>query len=353
MARGGKRTLILTAAAIAAGGMASAQSYDTLSDPDEGQYPLLLDGTLSGGGDLKEDNSPHSGLFRFPTLLDPWEAFKANVREKTGITFGGSLGVLYQNYSEIPSFNPQAERDSVGQKFTLIDNDGTDAVTGTFNGYAEGDLVLVGDGQRGCDLRNQHGAFRDVAFFGGDAERANRDPFAFAIGEAQIIEHVGEVATGNEVHRQREGAIDFDQAVHGHDGAVAQIGIGHCLAAEAFDVALAEGQAACHDLQRDAAIERLLRGEVDNTHAAAAEFFLDQEVAEGSAVLGFGGWLLPFLMAEQAIKHQELAALRQDVFAQMLCVGLGKGRRIAGVVGAVLFDEGFDRPLDLEVVRRR
>ena len=116
-----RRALLTTGALLFATGLANAQAQDveTLSDPDEGQYPLLLDGTLSGGGDLKEDNSPHSGLFRFPTLLDPWEAFKANVREKTGITFGGSLGVLYQNYSEIPSFNPQAERDSVGQKFTL------------------------------------------------------------------------------------------------------------------------------------------------------------------------------------------------------------------------------------------
>jgi len=33
----------------------------------------------------------------------------------------------------------------IGQKFTLIDNDGADPVVGTFNGYAEGDLVLVGD----------------------------------------------------------------------------------------------------------------------------------------------------------------------------------------------------------------
>lgn len=33
----------------------------------------------------------------------------------------------------------------VGQQFMLIKNDGTDAVDGTFNGYAEGDLVQSGD----------------------------------------------------------------------------------------------------------------------------------------------------------------------------------------------------------------
>jgi hypothetical protein len=93
-----------------------AQDADTLSDADEGPYPLLLDGTLGGAGDLKDDNAPHSGLFRFPTLLEPWEAFKGRVNEATGITFGGSWGVLYQNYSDVP---PGAEQDSVGQKFTL------------------------------------------------------------------------------------------------------------------------------------------------------------------------------------------------------------------------------------------
>jgi autotransporter-associated beta strand protein len=33
----------------------------------------------------------------------------------------------------------------IGQKFTLVDNDGTDPIVGIFDGYAEGDLVLVGD----------------------------------------------------------------------------------------------------------------------------------------------------------------------------------------------------------------
>jgi porin len=109
------RTLAAASLAVAASQLL-AQDLETLSDPDEGRYPLLLDGTLGGAGDLKEDNAPHSGLFRFPTLLEPWEAFKGTVREATGITFGGSWGVLYQNYSDVP---PGAERDSVGQKFTL------------------------------------------------------------------------------------------------------------------------------------------------------------------------------------------------------------------------------------------
>ncbi len=117
--RWGWRFALAGAALTVVGAAASAQTYDTPSDPDEGQYPLLLDGTLSGDGDLKEDNAPHSGLFRFPSIMDPWDAFKADVREKTGITFGGSWGVLYQNYSNLSPFLGGTEQDSVGQKFTL------------------------------------------------------------------------------------------------------------------------------------------------------------------------------------------------------------------------------------------
>ena len=107
--------LALVAGSLALGGGAvQAQDVETPSDLDEGQYPLLLDGTLSGDGDLKEDEAPHSGLFRFDSVLGPYEAFKANVREKTGINFGGSWGVLYQNYSDLSPFLGEP-RDSSGR----------------------------------------------------------------------------------------------------------------------------------------------------------------------------------------------------------------------------------------------
>src|SRR5579871_6194912 len=35
-------------------------------------YPDLLDGTLSAGGDLLDDETPQRGFFRAPTMLDPW-----------------------------------------------------------------------------------------------------------------------------------------------------------------------------------------------------------------------------------------------------------------------------------------
>jgi len=59
----GWRGAVAAGLLAAAGQSALAQGTDleTPSDPDEGQYPLLLDGTLSGDGDLKEDEAPHSG----------------------------------------------------------------------------------------------------------------------------------------------------------------------------------------------------------------------------------------------------------------------------------------------------
>ena len=74
-----------------------------------------MEGTLSAGGDLEDDYAPRTGLFRFPTVLDPYNAFKAQLRRDYGIVFGGSYGILWQNYSSslIDQWN------AVGSKFTF------------------------------------------------------------------------------------------------------------------------------------------------------------------------------------------------------------------------------------------
>ena len=94
---------------------ASAQSPEPEPVFEDGQYPDLLDGTLSAEGDLEDDEAPRSAHFRFPTSLGPWLAFKEAVQESTGITFGGSYGVLWQNYQD--SF--LGEENSVGGKFAM------------------------------------------------------------------------------------------------------------------------------------------------------------------------------------------------------------------------------------------
>ena len=91
------------------------QELETLSELDEGQYPDLLDGTLSAEGDLIESESPSSARLRFEGVLGPWNDAKARFRESTGITFGGSAMVLWQNFSD-PGLG---EEDAVGGKLTL------------------------------------------------------------------------------------------------------------------------------------------------------------------------------------------------------------------------------------------
>ncbi len=79
------------------------------------QYPDLLDGTLSAGGDLEDDETPKRGFLRFDTRFGPWLELKQVLQQKLGVTVGGSYGALYQNYSQ----SLTGEEDSVGGKFTL------------------------------------------------------------------------------------------------------------------------------------------------------------------------------------------------------------------------------------------
>jgi porin len=78
-------------------------------------YPDRLDGTLSALGDLEDDEAARTSWLRFPTLLDPWMESKARFRAATGINFGGSLGLLWQNYSDPLLGEPNA----AGYKLTF------------------------------------------------------------------------------------------------------------------------------------------------------------------------------------------------------------------------------------------
>ncbi|MGL6044724.1 MAG: hypothetical protein ACRC1J_12450, partial [Sandaracinobacteroides sp.] len=83
--------------------------------PDEAGYPDLLDGTLGVQGDLQEDETPRTSLTNTQPSLPPWFAFKRRFEERTGINFGGSYGVLVQNYSETLT----GEDTAFGHKFTF------------------------------------------------------------------------------------------------------------------------------------------------------------------------------------------------------------------------------------------
>lgn len=81
----------------------------------EQSYPELLKGTLSAEGDLEEDATPRTTVTNTAPALSPWFAWKARIQERTGITFGGSYGLLWQGFSN----SRFGEDDAVGHKFTF------------------------------------------------------------------------------------------------------------------------------------------------------------------------------------------------------------------------------------------
>jgi len=88
----------------------------TIDLPDQG-YPDLLETTMSVEGDIDETaaEGQRGSLLRRETLLGGYFEWKQRLRERTGFSFSGSWGLLYQHYSE----TLLADQDAVGSKFTL------------------------------------------------------------------------------------------------------------------------------------------------------------------------------------------------------------------------------------------
>ena len=78
-------------------------------------FPALLEGALGVEGDLAEDATPRTTVTNAVPALSPWMNWKAGVQARTGISFGGSYGVLWQNYSS----SRFGDENAVGHKFTL------------------------------------------------------------------------------------------------------------------------------------------------------------------------------------------------------------------------------------------
>jgi porin len=107
--------IVLTLAATGVQAQTAAPPVEEAPASESEAYPDLQLGTLSAEGELDADEAPKVTPFRFPTLLGPWMEFKETIRQATGISFGGSYGVLWQNYEE--SF--LGEDNSVGGKFAF------------------------------------------------------------------------------------------------------------------------------------------------------------------------------------------------------------------------------------------
>lgn len=104
--------------------------------------PGLSPGCLNTGDLTLQDGSTYDFEVGGTTACTQYDQIKV-----TGtVTAGGTLNtILYNN------FKPTA-----GQKYTIIDNDGADAVTGTFSGLAEGATVTI------------TGASFTISYVGGD-----------------------------------------------------------------------------------------------------------------------------------------------------------------------------------------
>ncbi|HSM27412.1 MAG TPA: hypothetical protein VK855_04840, partial [Thioalkalivibrio sp.] len=66
-------------------------------------YPDLHGGTLSPEGDLEEDAAVARRMGRTETMMQPWFDWKQQLRQDTGLTIGGSYGILAQRYSSSPA----------------------------------------------------------------------------------------------------------------------------------------------------------------------------------------------------------------------------------------------------------
>lgn len=83
---------------------------------EENAHVPLLQGTLSAEGDQEAaDAEVAARPFPRDSVLEPWFAWKQGVQERHGLTFGGSYGLLHQNYSD----SLIDQRDSTGAKLTL------------------------------------------------------------------------------------------------------------------------------------------------------------------------------------------------------------------------------------------
>ena len=103
----------LIAVLLGAPALAQTPPVDDLviSDP----YPELLKGTLGVEGDIADDATPRTTIVNETPALSPWFSWKARVQAATGISFGGSQGVLWQSYSN----SRFGEKNAVGSKFTF------------------------------------------------------------------------------------------------------------------------------------------------------------------------------------------------------------------------------------------
>ena len=203
--------------------------------------------------------------------------------------------------------------------------------------------------ERGREVGAEARAVGDVALrhsrIAADPERAIDHERVVAQILSQVVEDRAEVAAWHELHRERERVLDFQERVNRDDRRVPQARRGSGLATEALDMARAQREPGRENLERHATAQRRLLREVDDAHAAAAEFVLDPILAKAptrgfcrrAVVLDDG--------AEEVVELQEVAAPRADLLAQRFGVALREGGGLEIVLLAARLDERLDGAL--------
>ncbi|TCM12844.1 carbohydrate-selective porin (OprB family) [Novosphingobium sp. PhB165] len=119
-----RTALLIAAAGLSGASPALAQesnppapAQEQAAPPDQSiaPFPNLLDTTLSVEGDIRDDESPVSTITNATPSVSPWVAFKQRFEARTGISFGGSYGILAQNYTD----SLVGEDTTAGHKFTF------------------------------------------------------------------------------------------------------------------------------------------------------------------------------------------------------------------------------------------
>lgn len=106
-----RQTALAGFCALAFGSM----PFSALAQDEAFSYPDLHGGTLSPEGDLEEDAAVARRMGRAETMMQPWFDWKQQFREDTGLTIGGSYGILAQRYSS----SPAGQTSAIGHKFTF------------------------------------------------------------------------------------------------------------------------------------------------------------------------------------------------------------------------------------------
>ena len=145
-------------------------------------------------------------------------------------------------------------------------------------------VVLLEENVRRLDVAVDQPAVVGFVQCAGDLGHDRGGPGGIEAASAR--DELAQVLTVDVAHREVESAVVLPGLVHGDDMRVVERSGDSRLALEARAEARVLGELGGNQLERDVAVELLLAGEVDDTHAAAADQALDRAAGDLHALAG-------------------------------------------------------------------